>query len=192
VPSWDPYLDLESGVLRNHLGIADPIVLSRAEAAATTAALSILAIEPLRGDYDLAHLQAFHRAIFGGLYPWAGEVRTVSLGKAGQLFCPPEVIERRAREIFLALAVRDRLQGLRREPFLDALTELLAALNHLHPFREGNGRAQRAFLAQLARAAGYRLSWAGLDGAQNTDASRAAHGGDLKPLRAMLDPLLGT
>jgi cell filamentation protein len=122
----------------------------------------------------------------------AGEVRSVALGKAGHLFCPPESIEQRAGQIFLALAVRDQLRGLGRAPFLDALTEVLAALNHLHPFREGNGRTQRAFLAQPARAAGYRLSWAGLDGDQNTEGSRAAHGGDLKPRRAMLDPLLGT
>lgn len=190
--SWDPYLDLESGVLRNRLGITDPGTLSLAEADLAATALTAIAGHPIPGSYDLAHLQAFHHAIFGDVYPWAGEVRTVALGKAGHLFCPPEAIEQRAREIFLALSVRDRLRGLEREQFLDALTELLAALTHLHPFREGNGRTQRAFLAQLARTAGHRLSWAAMDGAENAAVSRAAHEGDLKPLRAMLDPLLVT
>lgn len=35
--------------------------------------------------------------------------------------------------------------------------------NMLHPFREGNGRAQRAFLTQLIRAAGYDINWAEVD-----------------------------
>ncbi len=190
MPGWDPYLDLESGVLLNRLGIADPATSALAEADLAATALTALAAHPLPGDYDLVHLQAFHRAIFGDVYPRAGEVRTVALGKAGHLFCPPESIEHRARQVCLGLMARDQLRGLRREQFLDALTELLAALNHLHPFREGNGRAQRAFLAQLARAAGHRLSWATMDGSANTTASRAAHEGDLDPLRTMLDPLL--
>lgn len=187
---WDPYLDLDSGLLRNRLGITDPAELSRAEAALVTAALHELALTRLPGDYDLAHLQAFHRVVFGDLYPWAGEVRTVALGKAGQLFCPPEAIERRAGAVFLALAARDHLRGLDRERFLDALTELLAAMTFLHPFREGNGRTQRAFVAQLARDAGHLVSWATMDAAENAAASRAAHEGDVKPLRAMLDRLL--
>ncbi|ELP64827.1 hypothetical protein STRTUCAR8_03290 [Streptomyces turgidiscabies Car8] len=36
-------------------------------------------------------------------------------------------------------------------------------LNVLHPSREGNGRAQRAFLAQLGAAAGYALNLSGMD-----------------------------
>lgn len=190
VTGWDPYLDLESGVLRNRLRITDPVTLSQAEAAFAATALTELALTPLRGHYDLAHLQTFHRVIFGDVYPWAGELRTVSLGKAGQLFCPPQAIEQRAGEVFLALAARDHLRGLDRGRFLDALTELLAALTFLHPFREGNGRTQRAFVAQLARDARHRLDWAAMDATENDTASRAANEGDLEPLRSMLDTLL--
>jgi len=32
-----------------------------------------------------------------------------------------------------------------RESFLDRLTHYFAEVNAIHPFREGNGRAQRAF-----------------------------------------------
>ena len=35
--------------------------------------------------------------------------------------------------------------------------------NALHPFREGNGRTQRAFLAQLIRNAGYDINFAEMD-----------------------------
>lgn len=40
-----------------------------------------------------------------------------------------------------------------------------------HPFREGNGRTQRAFLRQLAREAGYDLDWSGVDRDTNIAAS---------------------
>ena len=40
------------------------------------------------------------------------------------------------------------------EPLVDEFTGLYCSTNELHPFREGNGRAQRVFLAQLIRAAG--------------------------------------
>jgi cell filamentation protein len=60
----------------------------------------------------------------------------------------------------------------------------------LHPFREGNGRSQRAFLSQLARDAGFRLDWEPVDRDANIDAARAAADGDLAPMRAMLAPVV--
>src|SRR5262249_12963421 len=140
--------------------------------------------------YDLAHLRAFHRHIFGDVYDWAGELRTVRIGKGGALFCPPDELLTTADEIFGRLAAADYLRGLQRAEFTDRLTELLADLDGLHPFREGNGRTQRAFLAQLARDAGYRLRWSRMDPATNATASRTARDGDTGPLRAMLESLV--
>jgi cell filamentation protein, protein adenylyltransferase len=59
-------------------------------------------------------------------------------------------------------------------------------VNALHPFRDGNGRAQRAFFSQLASDAGYRLDWNLVDPQRNTDASIAAMQGDETRLRALL------
>lgn len=67
---WDPYLDLDTGVLRNRLGIAEPAELARAEAELTALRLIELRQQPLPGRYDLAHLQAFHQFIFGDVYDW--------------------------------------------------------------------------------------------------------------------------
>jgi cell filamentation protein len=61
-----------------------------------------------------------------------------------------------------------------------------AEINEVHPFREGNGRALRAFLRQLAREAGYRLDWTVVSPEENHAAALAAHGGDLEPLRTLL------
>ena len=188
--SLDPYLDLASGVLRNRLGLTDPRQLARAEADLTHVRLVELGERPLPGAYDLAHLQAFHRHIFGDVYEWAGELRTVTIGKGGGLFCRPEHIRADADELFDWLARADHLRGLDRAAFLDELTELMSDLNALHPFREGNGRTQRAFIGQLARGAGHPVHWALLDRQENIAASKATHAGDIAPLRALLDGLV--
>lgn len=59
----------------------------------------------------------------------------------------------------------------------------------MHPFRDGNGRAQRAFFAQLTADAGYRLDWQLVDPQRNTDASLAAMQGDETPMRSLLDAI---
>jgi cell filamentation protein len=60
----------------------------------------------------------------------------------------------------------------------------------LHPFREGNGRTQRAFFSQLAHDAGHHIDWVRMNPEENLTASIAAHRGDLGPLRMMLDRLI--
>jgi cell filamentation protein len=187
--SWDPYLDLRTGVLRNRLGLTDSVALAAAEADFTAARLAGLELQPVPGGYDLTHLQAFHWHVFGDVYPWAGQLRTVALGK-GRLFCPPAELEDRGAALFGALAGDGHLRGHDRTGLVAGLAELLAGINALHPFREGNGRTQRAFLAQLARDAGHRIRWAALDRGENVQASVAAHEGDLAPMRAMLDRLV--
>jgi hypothetical protein len=60
----------------------------------------------------------------------------------------------------------------------------------VHPFREGNGRAQRALFGQLARDAGFTLAWQYLDPVRNVEASAAIMRGDPEPMREMLDALI--
>ena len=181
----DPYVDPETGLLRNRLGVTDARTLTRTEADIARLATATIARNPIPGAYDLRHLCAFHRAIFGRIYPWAGELRTVAIAKT-DLFCLPQFIESYAAEVFGNLAAEGHLRGLHQSAFVDRLAHFLADVNSLHPFREGNGRAQRAFFGQLARDAGYVLTWAGLDAKANTTASIAAMRGDESPLRDLL------
>ncbi|MFR9802568.1 Fic/DOC family protein [Pseudonocardia sp. RS010] len=139
----DPYTDPCTGLLRNKLGITDADELDRVGAEVTALRLVQLREQGLPGSYDLAHLQAFHRFIFGDLYDWAGQLRTVATAKE-DLFCLPQHLVGFAEDVFGKLARRDHhLRGLDRAAFIDKLAELLGELNALHPFREGNGRAQR-------------------------------------------------
>jgi cell filamentation protein len=176
-------------VLRNRLGITDPDELAQAEADFTVVRLAQLHRQPLARGFDLAHLCALHQRIFGDVYPWAGQLRTVSIAKES-LFCLPQHLESFAGQVFGRLAERDLLRGLERDPFIAALTEFLSDLNALHPFREGNGRTQRQLCRQLARQAGHELRWALMDPDENIVASRAALHGDNMPLRRMLATLV--
>jgi cell filamentation protein len=187
--TWDPYLDLQSGVLRNRLGITDAKQLRQVEAELTASRIYDVIRDAIPGRYDLTHLRAFHRHIFQDLYDWAGELRTVSIGR-GRLFSLPQHLEADADELFSWLARSEHLRGRDRDTFVDDLTELFADLNALHPFRDGNGRTQRAFLGQLAVDAGHPIHWAAMDPAENVAASKAAHEGDTDALRTLLDRLV--
>jgi cell filamentation protein len=185
----DPYLDPVSGVLRNRLGVTDPEHLRAVEAGLTMAALADLGVRTLPGDYDLAHLQSFHREIFGDLYPWAGEIRVVGIARSDPS-CLPQHIEACAAVVFSALAKERYLRGLPREGFVDRVTYYIAEVNAIHPFREGNGRTQRAFFRQLSREAGWPIDWSDLDSDANVAASTASLRGSNAPLRRLLEPLI--
>lgn len=182
----DPHVDPDSGVLRNRLGISDPDRLRQAEAGLTLAALADLGTRTLPGGYDLTHLQSFHRETFGDLYPWAGEIRAVGIARSDP-FCLPQHIETYSAEVFGGLAKERYLRGLPREGFVDRLTHYFAEVNAIHPFREGNGRAQRAFFRQLSREAGWPIDWSDLHPDANESASMESLRGDNGPLRRLLD-----
>jgi cell filamentation protein len=190
--SGDPSVDARTGVFRNRLGLTDRAALDAAERTFAVQRVKQLGRRRLPGRYDLDHLRAFHWTIFQDVYPWAGMLRTVLIVKAGGSFCLPHLIEPTAVDVLGRLAAAGHLRGRDRPAFLDGLTDLLAEVNALHPFREGNGRTQRAFLSQLAGDAGWRLRWSGVDRDRNVDAARAAAGGDRAPLRALLDGVVTT
>lgn len=158
----EPQIDPRTGVPRNLLGATTIEDLARREADITTAALYRLQLEPLPGDYDLAHLQAMHGQIFRDVYPWAGSLRH-QMTNRGELFLEPSEIVPMANRIFDHLADLDHLRGLQPAEFADELSACYAWLNSIHPFSEGNGRTQRAFFGQMARDAGYEIRWDRLD-----------------------------
>src|SRR5208337_1902475 len=108
----DPYLDAASGVLKNRLGITDAATLEQAEAALVATRSYELSQKPLAGRFDLSHLEAIHRYLFGDLYEWAGELRTVDISKGEQRFAHHAHIAGAAGPIFLQLAGEKHLAGL--------------------------------------------------------------------------------
>jgi cell filamentation protein len=186
VNSDDPYLDPASGVLRNVFGLTDQDECDQAETRLSTMRVEQLAYAPMPGLYDLAHLQAFHRRIFGDFYPWAGEIRRVDIGKVA-MFAAWRQIESYGQWLFTELKKERYLRDLDRDPFLDRFTYYYVEVNALHPFREGNGRTQRAFFRQLAREAGWRVAIHTLERGAFNEACRLSMSTSAELLRELFD-----
>ena len=92
------------------------------------------------------------------MYEWAGKFRTVRISKGGSAFCYPEYIEQEMQELFDDLKHQNYLRELSADEFATRAAHFLATLNAIHPFREGNGRAQTSFLLFLADRAGHSLN----------------------------------
>ena len=82
--SWDSYLWEPGGtVLRNLYGERDGTALARREYRETGRRLDELVTGrvDVPRTYDSDHLRAIHRHLFGRVYEWAGEYRTVGVAK---------------------------------------------------------------------------------------------------------------
>lgn len=179
----DPYCYPGSDVLRNRLGLTNATDLEAFETEITAAR----AAEPLpNGRFGVAHYQAIHRHLFQDVYPWAGKFRTVRIAKGGNSFCYPEYIKSEMDKLFAQLLANKWPKDRDRERFIEGATAFLADLNQIHPFREGNGRTQLAFMAALSDRAGHPLTFEGLDPAAMLDAMIASFHGQTEALRRLL------
>jgi len=171
----DPYLYPGTRTLRNRLGILDWDVLDRAERriVAERSSQSVPG-----GSFDLSHLQAIHRHLFQDVYDWAGELRTVEINKGGHQFQFRQYIETGMADVHRRLSRARFLRDLSPTEFADQAGVIMGDVNYIHPFREGNGRAQAQYLKQLATQPGHRLDLTRLDPAAWIEASKASHATD--------------
>jgi cell filamentation protein, protein adenylyltransferase len=112
-----------------------------------------LQLNPLNGNFYSDHLKAIHAYLFRDVHQWAGQFRTIPLAKAEDVrggrivrFTPPDLIEQELKQVFDELANEHFLEGLPRREFARSAAGLFSEINRIHPFREGNGRAQRQFV----------------------------------------------
>jgi len=185
------YVDGDQTVLVNKRGIATLEALQLAEEAGLT-----IAYETLLGEVhattqmtcDLA--RHIHGRIFGELFVWAGQWRTVNISKPGITWPPPgfipenmEALERNVFSKFPASAlVAD-------EAFCRAAAEIQGEFLVVHPFREGNARTIKLLTDLLAVQTGrpllmYDQSDAGRD--QYIAAASAAFKRDYRPMTDVL------
>jgi cell filamentation protein len=186
----DPYLDPATGILRNLVGASTQAELDRREAGLSYARTVELVDHPVKLTGDLAQLQQIHARLFGDVYEFAGQPRTVDMRKGtdpkAEFFMPAVRLQRAAGFAFQELAGENFLRGLGREPFIARLAHHYDAVNYLHCFREGNGRAQRIFWSQLAEQAGFDLEWRNTSGRVNDRVSKdAMESQDLTGLKDM-------
>ena len=152
-----------TSVLINKFDIRDEAKLNEVESVVVSARNAEWLNEPEAFTFDFFHYKAIHHFLFSDLYDWAGQIRTANISKKGTRFTLAENIERQAELIFKRLKECDYFKGLPRYEFVDEIVDFYCVTNELHPFREGNGRTQRAFLTQLIRNAGYDINFADMD-----------------------------
>jgi cell filamentation protein len=113
-------------------------------------------------------------------------LRSIDISEGSHSFAHHSHLVSAAGPIFKQLADEKLLAGLAHEDLGNRAAYYLGELNALHPFREGNGRAQREFISHLAHANGYYISWEHVD---RTDMLRAAiesFQGDISRLMALI------
>ncbi|CAB3802561.1 hypothetical protein LMG28614_05642 [Paraburkholderia ultramafica] len=134
-----------------------------------------------------AGYRELHRHLFQDVYEWAGDLRTVALAKGSSMFCRPEFVEQELQKRFATIHAEGDLRGLTAEQFAGRAAEHLSELNAIHPFREGNGRTQRAFLEVLGQNAGHPVDLTRIDPTAWNEASITGfHRGDYELMRQVI------
>ena len=80
-------------------------------------------------------LQQIHAYLFGGLYDFAGKIRTKTISKGGTIFCRAEYLMQNLESI-------EQMP----ETTFDEIVDKYVEMNMAHPFMEGNGRSTRIWL----------------------------------------------
>ncbi len=183
----DPYCYKGTFVLRNKAGLGEAKALQAFELEMST----LRAEEPLpRGRFGPAHYRAIHHHLFGDVYAWAGRYRTVRTAKGGNAFCYPEHIDAQMTRLLARLRQRPFRGEATPAVFIEASAAFLGELNAIHPFRDGNGRAQLAFMHALSIRAGHPFDMARLRAAPFLTAMVQSFLGELAPLKRELRRLL--
>lgn len=125
-------------MLENKLGITDAVELARQEERLSKKrALEMFesgfldSLEP--GTFSCP--SAIHKKLFGDIYDFAGEIRTVNIAKGNFRFAP-------------VMYLKEALKSIEKMPqqSFQQIVEKYVEMNVAHPFREGNGRSTRIWL----------------------------------------------
>lgn len=149
--------------LINKFNIQNEEQLAKIEASITLAKTAELERNPISTTFDFEHYKQIYRYLFEDLYEWAGSVRTVDISKKGTNFISAENIEVVANACFDRLKSHNYFRNFDFEDFVENIVDFYCSTNMLHPFREGNGRTQRIFIAQLIRFGGYDINFSEID-----------------------------
>jgi cell filamentation protein len=185
----DRYTYPGSDVLINKPGITDPLALEAFEADATAIRMLELLQETTLGPFDVAHLREIHRHLFQDVYDWAGDFRLVDISRGASRFANFPLIEGYLSKCLAQLNNEGVLCGAKPDHFVSRLAFYMGEINAVHPFREGNGRVQRVFCAQLALNAGFFIDFENVDQEQMYAVMAASFNGDASPLVALLNEI---
>ena len=164
----------DSNVLKNKLNIRDLRELKEVEEKFVAIKQLVLLQKPIPGRFTINHLLRIHRFLFEDVYPFAGHIRREQISKGETLFFPPDLIKRELRRVFGEIHETGMLQEKKPQSQIQHLSHVMAELNIIHPFREGNGRSIRELIRCMAQVYGLTLNWGNADQDTMMDAAIAS------------------
>jgi len=124
-------------------------------------------------------LQQIHAYIFGGLYDFAGKIRTKTIAKGGTSFCLAEHLHSYLKTV----------EAMPEDTY-DEIVDKYAEMNAAHPFMEGNGRSTRIWLDLIfKKRLKMCVDWSQVDKREYLDAMIASRLDNTK-IRELLKPAL--
>lgn len=142
--------------LENKLGLENSAELAREEERISKEKAVRLFEDGLLDQLEagkFSSLQAIHQYLFGDIYAFAGQIRSVNLAKGSFRFAPLMYLE-------AALANIDKMP----QSTFDEIIEKYVEMNIAHPFREGNGRSARIWLDCILKTElGKVVDWSRVD-----------------------------
>lgn len=129
--------------LENKLGITDSAALARTEERISKTKALELFEKGLLDQFEIGTFQGLvqiHKYLFGEIYDFAGQIRTVNIAKGNFRFAP----------VLYLQAALERIGQMPQSTF-DEIIEKYVEMNVAHPFREGNGRSTRLWLDAILK-----------------------------------------
>ena len=130
-------------ILKNKLGINDPIELAREEERITKIKAIKLFEAGILDSFEVGTfegLKQIHKYLFEDIYEFAGKIRTENISKSNFRFASAMYLEEALKQI-------DKMP----QSNFDEIIEKYIEMNIAHPFREGNGRSTRIWLDMILK-----------------------------------------
>lgn len=190
-----PEAEFESGsrgrVLRNLLWIRSAREIAQRESEALLVATrQVIDDTGLDQRFAAEDVCRIHRFWLGGIYPWAGQYRSVNMTKDGFMFAAADQVQRLMRD-FERGPLREftPCRFATAEEQARALAVVHVELVLIHPFRDGNGRCARVLATLMGLQAGLpALDFSGVRGQEKRRYVAAIHAGldrDYHPMTAV-------
>ncbi|WP_413154785.1 BID domain-containing T4SS effector [Bartonella sp. cb54] len=170
----DHYCYPDSDVLKNKYGLKNKKDFQKKYAHDLAQQIVNLRQEPPPDQINSDYLTSLHYRLFCNTYEWAGMTRNIPFKfldgstaympkmekeNSTAVFAEGDEILKSLREFDQSLVEWNYLKGLPRKQFAEVAAQMFVYLNHIQPFRSGNGCTQRMFFEKLADSAGHYLDF---------------------------------
>ena len=159
----DPYVYQNSNILKNRANIRDEKQLKKMEADYTVYRLSELVVSDFESLFDCKSFRKVHYQIFQDVYEWAGKFRTIDIEKPepilGEISIEYSEYKNIAKEIEYTIneMSKENWNDISVRKKAEKLSDYMARLWKIHPYRDGNTRSVVTFCALFIEAQGSYL-----------------------------------